>query len=92
MKRRNWNDNEIDVVLNNYFAILKAEQAGEKVNKAAFRRAALALLDNRSAGSYEMKMCNVSAAMQSLGKDWIFGYKPLGNAQKSLTDAIKNRC
>ena len=46
-------------------------------------------LSARSRGSVEMKMMNISAARIALGLDVIAGYKPFGNAQKSLTQFIQ---
>ena len=87
-KRRNWTDAENRAIVRAYFFMLAREIDGVKFNKSAIRRECLKLLDNRSAGSYEMKCCNISAHLQKMGAPFVQGYKPRGNAQKSLADAI----
>ena len=88
MKRRNWTEREQAIACTIYATMLEIELRGGKVNKAKICREILPLLDNRSRGSYEMKMMNISAAMLSLGFPHIRGYKPYGHAQKSLADTM----
>ena len=91
MKRINWKDQDIAVLLSTYVYMRRIESTGVRVNKAQLRRDALAQLqDVRSAGSYEMKMCNISAAMIACGQPIVNGYKPLGHAQKSLELMIRS--
>lgn len=92
MKRKNWTTTEINIALRAYFYILNEEQNGRKVNKAAVRRAALKEMGfTRSAGSYEMKLCNISAACVARGLPWVNGYKPLGNGQAALGIEIERQ-
>jgi len=88
-KRKNWTEQEQREVIRVYFHMLACQAAGAKYNKAAFCRATLPKLNNRTRGSYEMKLMNVSAAMVALGLPIVKGYKPYGHAQKSLTVYIK---
>ena len=44
----------------------------------------------RSRASVEAKFMNISAARRDLGLSVLPGYKPAGNYQKSLTDAIQS--
>jgi hypothetical protein len=83
-----WTDREQFLACVAYLVILTYEQAGKTINKAAMRRATLPLLEGRSGGSYEMKLCNISAAMHADGRPWVQGYKPLGNGQRSLLEWI----
>ena len=83
-----WNEIEQQLIITAYLNMLNEELAGRKFNKAETRRTVLPLLAGRSAGSYEMKCCNISAALDSLGLKWIKGYKPLPGYQKSLKDEI----
>lgn len=91
-----WTDDENDVISTAYLRNLEQEQDGEKYNKAAARRAGLAAMaatrDDgraRSAGSWEMKCCNISAVMRAAGLPWVNGYKPLGHGQaKPIAAAI----
>ena len=90
-KRRNWTEEEQRIICRAYLALLEWEKQGRKANKAALCRATLPLLDDRSRGSYELKMMNVSAAMLSIHPDLptVTGYKPYGHAQKSLKDILQ---
>jgi len=90
MKRKAWNNEELTIICNVYCEILKIEVAGDKVNKSQYRRDTLPLLDNRTAGSYEMKMCNISAALNDLEMPWILGYKPLAGYQLAVKTMIKD--
>lgn len=82
-----WSDGEQDLIVADYFSMLQAELAGERVNKAE-RNRALQDLTGRSRGSIEFKHMNVSAALLELGLPTIPGYKPYANFQDSLLDAV----
>jgi len=85
MKGKPWSEQEQRTLISCYLFMVKWEQEGRKFNKAEIRRKVLPNLEGRSAGSYEMKCCNVSAAMAALGYScWVKGYKPLPGYQKSL--------
>ncbi len=83
-----WTDEENDLIVADYFAMLADDIAGRPYNKAEHRRALLPLLNNRSKGSIEFKHQNISAVLKGLGEDWIPGYKPAFNFQNSLIDAV----
>lgn len=82
-----WSDSEIDLIVADYFAMLRMELAGEAVNKAA-RNRGLQQLVPRSRGSIEFKHQNISAVMLGLGQPWIEGYKPAANFQNALVDGV----
>lgn len=82
-----WSDSEIDLIVADYFAMLRIELAGEAVNKAA-RNRGLQQLVPRSRGSIEFKHQNISAVMLGLGQPWIEGYKPAVNFQNALVDGV----
>jgi hypothetical protein len=84
MKRRNWSETEQNVVINVYFRMLKMQQDGTPFNKAALARETLPLLDNRTKGSYEAKLMNISGVLHSMDCQWVKGYAPLGHGQGSL--------
>jgi hypothetical protein len=85
-----WTDDELDLIVADYFAMLEDELAGRTYVKAQ-HRAALVQLIGRSHGSVEFKHQNISAVLQELGLPWIFGYKPAVNFQRALFDAIERR-
>lgn len=82
-----WRDGENDLIVADYFAMLKAELSGRKINKAEHRRH-LQHLIGRAEGSIEYKHQNISAVLVGMGETWINGYKPAYNYQGSLEDAV----
>lgn len=90
IKDTDWTALEIDLIVSDYFDMLQMELAGQSFNKAE-RNRALQALTGRTRGSIERKHQNISAVMDRLGHQWINGYKPLHNYQKSLLDGIERR-
>lgn len=82
-----WTDIENDLIVDDYFAMLAADVAGSRYNKAEHNRGLQAQL-SRSRTSIEFKHQNISAVLKGLGEDWIPGYKPAFNFQMSLVDAV----
>lgn len=83
-----WSHEEDRTIVRDYFVMLAAIQRGEKVNKAATRRALLPKLNNRSEASVEFKRMNISAVLEDLGRPYIAGYKPYPNYQAQLRSAV----
>ncbi|SHM02315.1 DUF3883 domain-containing protein [Roseibium suaedae] len=83
-----WTDEENDLIVADYFAMLADDVSGRPYNKAEHRRGLLPLLNDRSEGSVEFKHQNISAVLKGLGEDWIPGYKPAFNFQMTLVDAV----
>ena len=71
-----WNDWEIDLIVADYFDMLKCELAGEPYFKAAHNEALQEIIP-RSRKSIEFKHCNISAVLVRLGIKPIRGYRPL---------------
>jgi len=82
--RRDWSRDEVDLIIADYFLMLRAELAGEPYSKANHNRKLRTLLDNRSKSSVEFKHQNISAVMVGLGLPYIEGYKPAKNYQKAV--------
>ena len=83
-----WTDEENDLIVADYFAMLAEDMAGRPYNKAQHRRSLMPLLRSRTEGSIEFKHQNISAVLKGLGEDWISGYKPAFNFQTTLVDAV----
>lgn len=83
-----WTESEDAAIVADYLALLAAVGRGEKINKAATRRALCEKL-GRSEGSIEFKRCNVSAVLVSLGRGYLSGYLPRDNYQRRLVDTVK---
>jgi len=88
MLNRPWTDQENDLIVADYFAMLADDTTGHPYNKAQHRRILMPLLQNRSEGSIEFKHQNISAVLKGFGEDWISGYKPAFNYQSALEDAV----
>ncbi len=83
---QDWTDREIDLIVADYFAMLRKELAGESFSKAEHRRA-LQQVVKRSEGSIEFKHQNISAVLREISLPWIWGYKPARNYQKTALPA-----
>ena len=82
-----WTDDELDIIVADYFTMLEAERSGQAYVKAQRNRAVRERI-GRSRGSVEFKHQNISAVLLELGMDWIAGYKPAVNYQNALIDAV----
>lgn len=83
---QDWSRDEIDLIVADYFDMLRLELAGEKYNKTE-RRRTLQQFVKRSDGSIEFKHQNISAVLRELSLPWIWGYKPAKNYQKTALPA-----
>jgi len=82
-----WSRLEVELVVADYFAMLREELAGRRVDKTAHRRALLPL-QNRTAGSIEFKHQNISAVLINFDQPYIDGYKPRYNYQALLEQVV----
>lgn len=87
MSQGPWTDAENDLIVADYFAMLRDELAGISYNKAEHNRRLQEVID-RSRTSIEYKHQNVSAVLKAFGETWLNGYKPAFNYQVSLEDAV----
>lgn len=83
-----WTQAEIDLIVADYFDMLRLEIAGKPYVKS-HRNAALQELTRRASGSIERKHQNISAVLSRLGRRWIKGYKPLPNFQAALLRSVE---
>jgi len=83
-----WSDIETEVIVADYFDMLKDEISGAPYNKTEHRRRISPLLNNRTEGSIEFKHQNISAVLSKFGVPWIAGYKPRWSYQKLLEEKI----
>jgi hypothetical protein len=83
-----WSDEELDLIVADYFAMLASEQAGVAYVKS-HHASRLIAATGRSHRSVEFKHMNISAVLQEIGQPIIRGYKPAANYQKSILDAIE---
>lgn len=83
-----WSDQEVGLVVADYFEMFRLERQGQKYNKAEHNRQ-LQQATRRTQTSIERKHQNISAVLGHPGLPSINGYKPLANFQQSLLDAIE---
>jgi hypothetical protein len=83
----NWQDDELDAIVADYFAMLSADISGQPYVKSR-HSAALMVQIGRTHRSVEFKHQNISAVLDELGMPWIPGYKPKRNYQNAIFDAI----
>lgn len=84
---RPWDDAELDAIVADYFAMLKAELSGQPYVKSHHSKALMQEI-GRTHRSVEFKHQNISAVLDELGMPWIEGYKPKRNYQNAIFDAI----
>src|ERR1700737_4340975 len=86
-EQRDWTNEELDLMVSDYFLMLNDEAAGVPFNKAQHNLLLRNKVD-RSKGSIEFKHQNISAVLQQLGLPRIRGYLPAANYQKAIVAAI----
>lgn len=86
-----WNTEEVEAIISDYFSMLAKELRGEAYNKAGHRRALRGRLRARSDGSIERKHQNISAILIEAGFPYVAGYKPLHNYQDLLREIVLSR-
>jgi hypothetical protein len=82
-----WQDDELDAIIADYFVMLAADLSGQPYVKARHSAALMAQI-GRTHRSVEFKHQNISAVLDELGMPWIPGYKPKRNYQNAIFDAI----
>jgi hypothetical protein len=82
-----WNNDELDAIVADYFAMLSADLSGRPYTKSRHSSALMARI-GRTHRSVEFKHQNISAVLEELGMPWIPGYKPKRNYQNAIFDAI----
>jgi|ERR1700744_3898287 len=87
IERRDWSEEELDLIVSDYFLMLRDEAAGVPFNKAEHNRLLRGEID-RSKSSIEFKHRNISAVLRKLGLPIIAGYYPAENFQKAIIPSI----
>jgi hypothetical protein len=83
-----WTEDELDLIVADYFDMLRAEQAASPYVKA-HHSAELMARTGRTHRSVEYKHMNISAVLEEIGHPIIRGYKAKANYQNALFDAIE---
>lgn len=85
-----WSEEEVRLIVADYFAMLEAELLGKPFKKSDHRKALAPKLQQRSDGSIEFKHQNVSGVLVELGLPYIEGYKPRSNYQGILAAEVEH--
>lgn len=84
-----WTSDEVQATVASYFEMLRLEAAQQSYVKSEFNALLRPQLRNRSKASVELKYQNISAILYGLELPFIRGYKPRGNAQLLLRQAVQ---
>jgi hypothetical protein len=87
--RVDWSEQEVRLVVADYFSMLEEELLGKPLNKTEHRKALGPRLAGRSDGSIEFKHANISAVLAGQGLLYIEGYKPRSNYQSLLAQGVE---
>jgi hypothetical protein len=87
MRNKPWTDQENDLIVADYFAMMADDISGRSYNKAEHNRGLQERI-GRPKKSIEFKHQNISAVLKGLGEVWIPGYMPAFHFQRSLVDAV----
>ena len=75
-----WTKKELDACVRTYLWLRESEESDHTPHKKNVRSALRAgPLKDRSDGSVEYRMQNISSVLQSRGENWVIGYKPADN-------------
>ena len=83
-----WSNEEIDIIVEDYFNMLHKELRGQEFRKSDHNRRVQSRT-GRSKGSVEYKYQNISAVLNILGCPRIDGYLPAKNIQKALIPGVE---
>jgi hypothetical protein len=83
-----WSEDEIDILVDDYFEMLRKDRSGLPYSKAEHNRRLQELLPGRTKGSIEFKHQNVSAVLFDAKYPFLPGYKPARNYQRRLLPDI----
>ena len=86
---KSWSENEVGLIVADYFDMLQAEMFGQPYKKSEHRKSLAPQLSGRSDGSIEFKHQNISAVLVEFGLPYIQGYKPRGNFQNLLATEVE---
>ncbi len=87
--KNGWGWRECELIVADYFQMLRSELEGSRYSKAAYRRLLKTQIE-RSEGSIEFKHCNISALLKDMGLPTIDGYKPRSNYQQTILPDVVN--
>jgi hypothetical protein len=88
MADSDWTDGELSAAVEAYLQMLGLEQDGRPYSKAVVVRGLMAgpLIERKS---IDFRLQNISYVLQSMGRPWIAGYKPLKNTGARVETTLR---
>jgi hypothetical protein len=83
-----WSEEEVGLIIEDYFSMLQKQMRNIPYNKSEHRRSLREKI-NRTDGSIEFKHRNISAILELLGFEILTGYLPAMNYQSLLASKIE---
>ncbi len=87
---KDWSQNEVRLIVADYFEMLETEMMGKPYKKSEHRKILVPRLAGRSEGSIEFKHQNISGVLVERGLPYIEGYKPRSNYQSILATEVES--
>lgn len=87
---QDWTDEEVALVVADYFDMLKSELLNQPYNKSEHNRNLRTVVTARSRSAVEKKHQNISAVLIAFNLPYIDGYKPLSQFQGRLIDTVES--
>ncbi|WP_406227199.1 HNH endonuclease [Pseudomonas siliginis] len=85
-----WSDEELEAAVDGYLKMLALEKSGQKLNKAHENRLLReGVLKNRSRGSIEFRMRNISTELNDLCLPYIIGYLPAKHLGAGVAQRVR---
>jgi hypothetical protein len=84
-----WTDEEISLIVNDYFDMFRMSLADQPFSKTERRRSLMPKLNGRSHSSLEFKHRNISTVMDMLGFQYLPGYVPAENKQNRIIPFVQ---
>jgi len=89
-KNTDWSDSELAAAVDTYLKMLELEQNGQKFNKALENRLLRqGKLAERTEGSVEFRMLNISTVLERMGRKRINGYKSAPHVGSNVENSIR---
>jgi hypothetical protein len=86
-----WSLAEVEATVTDYLSMLDLELREQPYSKTEHRRGLQRMLSGRTDAAIERKHQNISAILIEMGLPYVSGYKPLGNYQHILREAVAAR-
>lgn len=87
MERRDWTREQVELVVADYFSMLRLDLSNERVHKADHNRR-LQASTGRTEKAIEFKHQNISAVLVNFGQPFLRGYPPRQHYQGLLEQAV----